>query len=139
MKNIIVIFVLFVVLLVSCKTERDKIHDIQSTSEPEISERQMVDLLIDLHFVDAYLGNFQKDFIEASQTRLHLSKDNALKSLYGSVFKKHGISQREFYQALRYYSFHQEELLSIYEKVIDRLNMKKDSVQLAIKKLKEHG
>ncbi len=138
MKKVIVIFVLSI-FLVSCKTEREKIHETQSPSKPEISEKQMVELLIDIHIADAYLGNFQKDFTKQCQTKLHISKNDAFKSLYGSLFRKHGVSQKEFYQALRYYSFHQDELISIYERVIDKLNMKKDSAQFANKKIKKNG
>jgi hypothetical protein len=132
MKKIL-LFAISFAFIISCQTEKEKIHSQEAPPKPKINETQFINLLIDIHTADSYLGNFQTEFSHNCKKN-HLDKVNAFQSLYGSIFKKHGIDQKDFFDALNYYSFHQDELLKIYEQVIDRLNLKKDSIQFVKKK-----
>jgi len=127
----------FVLLIFSCGTEKGKDIDAHSYPKPKINEEQMISLLIDLHLVDAYLSLNKEEFLETCKEKFKLEKNDAYISLYGSIFEKYKITQKDFYKALQYYSFNQKDLLTIYEKVIYKLNMKKDSVQFKIEMFDE--
>jgi hypothetical protein len=82
-----------------------------------ISRRQMVRILTDVHLTEAAVS-----FIK---TRGDASKDLS-EDYYTAVFSKYKISRKNFESNFDYYKRDQEELIKIYEEVIDNLEgMKK--------------
>jgi hypothetical protein len=78
-----------------------------------ISDRRFVDFLVDLHIAEA----------TGSQTRrmLGIQYDIDSASLYGSVFRKHNITQAMFDSTLMFYSRKPEKFKKIFETVTTRL------------------
>ena len=80
----------------------------------------MVNVLVDMHIADAHinLGSTPQD-----SARLLLTGE------YDSILKKHGINQKSFNESHHWYVNNTNELDAIYEKVVNRLEAKKDSLQ----------
>ena len=80
-----------------------------------LSDQKMVSILIDLHVA------------EAKVERLGVMTDSGAiyyKNLQKAVFKKHKITEKEFFKNYDYYLVNVSELDKIYEKVIDSLSMR---------------
>ncbi len=109
----------------SNKNENIDLGVVADTLKPLIKKDKLVKLLADIHLSDAFLSNMKTVGIK-------LKKQNDYQKFYSgvyvSVFKKYNVSQPEFYKTLQYYSFHQDEFLNIYDKVIDLLNAEEDSI-----------
>ncbi len=124
-------YVLFVIVfLESCNAPTVRIDVPEDMKKPYISEDTLVSLLVDIHLADGYLASNQKEFINHLKKIGIYKKEEGIKDFYASVFKKHGVKNPDFYKTLEYYSFHQDELLKIYERVLDSLNIKKDSIDV---------
>ena len=80
-----------------------------------ISEKQMVDVLVDIHLAESALrvGNVQKTMPGDSTYQ---------QSQFLEVFDNHRITPDEFRKSLSYYTTHISKLDAIYAEVIDRLN-----------------
>ena len=121
-----------ILILISCEnTPNSTIEIPKSIQKPVIGKEKLVKLLVDIHLADGYISNNQKDFLEQVKKTGIVKKNEALTNFYASVFKKNKVSNKDFYKTLEYYSFHQKELLEIYEEVLDKLNMKLDSVKVS--------
>ena len=132
-------FVLSLIVLFAAGCNNDfesKIDIPEKVNESPVPKDKMIDVLVDIHLTDGFLSNVKKkDFDRVIKKRFKVVKtDSIYKSLYGSVFKKNGITQVQFFKALEYYSFHQQEYLNLYDKVIDILNAKRDSMLNVIRK-----
>ncbi|KOH43232.1 DUF4296 domain-containing protein [Sunxiuqinia dokdonensis] len=79
-----------------------------------IKEKQMVDMLYDMHLNEAYANQYRFDKEIAKLE----SKD-----LYYSVLEKHGVADSVFAQSVVYYSSLPKVYERIYQQVVDRLNM----------------
>ena len=114
MQRILIVFLLIFITLFSCKD--DKVIKPESI----LSQQKMIHVLIDMHIADAHinLGSTPQD-----SARLLLTGE------YAAIFKKHGIDQKSFNESHKWYVNHTEELDAIYEKVVSRLEAKKDSLQ----------
>lgn len=73
----------------------------------------MVNLLTDLHLADGILNTIKDKKI----TNKKLST-----AYYKAILEKYSINDAKFEESMRYYSFHSEDLNTIYEKVIINLS-----------------
>ena len=127
---------LFGVLIVfaffsSCNAPTVRIDVPEDMKKPYINEDTLVALLVDIHLADGYLASNQQEFANNLKKIGITKKEEGLKDFYASVFKKHSVKNPDFYKTLEYYSFHQDELLKIYERVLDSLNMKMDKIRVS--------
>ena len=79
-----------------------------------VSEKQMVDILYDIHLNQAYFNQYQ---IEKK-----MPKDES-NVLYFSVLKKYNVADSTFAQSVIYYSSLPKIYERIYQQVVDRLKM----------------
>ncbi|MCF8232796.1 MAG: DUF4296 domain-containing protein [Bacteroidales bacterium] len=111
-----VIFVLLGFFLIMGACDRDK-----DSPEYRIVEKdEMVDVMVDVHLVEAALRNKK------------LSGDSLKKltnNYYQNLFDKHNISRRDFDSSFAYYEDNVGELNKIYEKVIEGLNKKQRKLE----------
>ena len=104
------ILILTLLIFVSCSEDKKYV----------IPERKMVPLLVDIHIAD-----------EIGTSRYELDPELELDSasVYGWVFRKHGITKAEFDSSMSYYAGKPDNLNDIYGKVIASLS--KMEVELA--------
>lgn len=89
-------------------------------SDPPIGPGKMRDLLFDLQVAEAYSnGKFEGDSLGQ---KANIKNPDTLAYYYAMVFKRHGISQADFEQAIDWYLRHPDELTAVYAKVIDTAN-----------------
>lgn len=79
-----------------------------------LSEKQMTDVLVDIHLTEAALKI-------VSDTSARLDDTNYLRSRFAEIFEKHDIKPDEFAASLNYYMLHIDDLDKIYTEVINRL------------------
>ncbi|TZF84461.1 DUF4296 domain-containing protein [Pedobacter sp. BS3] len=102
MRRLIVLFLL-VNFIISCSSDR--------TPGGIMKQKQMTDLLVDIHLADGYLMQLNTD-----------SANKVAPSLYGTVFKKHGTDSLRFVNSLKYYSEKPDILDTIYKQVSSRID-----------------
>ena len=104
-----VLLLLLTITSFSCKEKK-------GFPKPEglVGEKQMVNILYDIHLNEAYFDHFRMK----NQIKKIKSKD-----LYFSVLSKYGIADSVFSQSVVYYSSMPKIYEKIYQQVIDRLNM----------------
>ena len=114
-KQRISILLLLSVLLLSC-------------GKPSwvLSEKQMEDILFDIHIADAEINNNYMDF------RIEKQKQK----LYTSIFEKHKITREQFDTSLVWYGKNLTKYLEIYEKLIQRYAILSDSIMVQIDRQK---
>jgi len=128
-NKLIVIFSLML-FIISCDKK----------SEFVIEKDKFVDLLVDIHKIDALLSTKQMNDV-------NVKVDSA--SYYNFVYKKHNVSRNEFDSTLKFYTERPEDFAKIYKLVIEKISvLKKDeSLKTDVKKavdstnlwkLKEH-
>jgi hypothetical protein len=100
-------------LLISC---------LGSGSYKIIPEKKFVDVLVDLHLADAIAD-------QSMIPDMTYQLDSA--SLYGSVFKKHGITKAQFDTTMIYYSKRPDDLQKLYNTVTARLKHMEEEVVIA--------
>jgi len=104
---------LALMLMVSCGKKT-------SESRPDIlTEKQMIDLLVDTHLADAIL--FTQD------TRSNDKRDQAL-FYYPSVLEKHKITKAQMDSSVVWYMNHPEAYSRIYEEVCSKLKKMQEKV-----------
>lgn len=79
-----------------------------------LSEKQMADLLVDIHLTEATLKI-------ANDSSFRINDTTALRNRFALVFIKHDIDPDDFNASLGYYLEHIDELDKIYVEVINRL------------------
>jgi hypothetical protein len=77
-----------------------------------ISEKKMVEVLMDVQMLEAYLRRME------TQGKVH--KNQSVK-LFTDLFKKHQVSQEEFNYSMTWYSQRPEILHEIQEEVVNQL------------------
>jgi len=80
----------------------------------------MVNVLVDIHLAD---GMADENMRHSSGFVL----DSA--SLYGSVFKKYGVTRAQFDSTMNYYSEHPDDLQKMYNQVTARLKRLEDELE----------
>jgi hypothetical protein len=102
-------FILSIAMLaVSCSSL------LSSKPSGTLSEKQMTDVLVDIHLTEATLRI-------ANDSLARLSDTTELRNRFAQVFKKNDVTPDDFNSSLNYYLEHIEELDKIYVEVINRL------------------
>ena len=102
-------FILFIALLAaSCNSILD------STPSGTLSEKQMIDVLVDIHLTEATMKITDDSYARLSDT-------TQLRIQFAQVFAKHNIDPDDFNASLDYYLKHIDDLDKIYVSVINRL------------------
>lgn len=100
-------------LLVSCNREARRMV---------IPEKKLMPFLVDLHLAESVAGQSNRG------KEMVYKIDSA--SLYGSVFRKHGVTMAMFDSTMVYYSIRPEELQEIYNQVHAELRRREDELSL---------
>jgi len=95
-------------LLASCNSI------LSSKPSGTLSEKEMVDILVDIHLTEATLKM-------ANDSGIRLSDTNELRKRYAQVFVKNDVDPDDFNASLNYYLEHIDEFEKIYVEVINRL------------------
>lgn len=99
-----VLSILVVLTLLSCKD-----HTIVELKSPPITQNDFVELLTDIHLVDAL-------------SKQKLIDDNRKLTVkfgqYKSVFQKHGVTKKEFDASMTYFSQKPDLFLAMYDSII---------------------
>lgn len=119
MKKTIVVFLVGLLIFVSCKKE------IAKTPEHLIGKDKMVDVMYDLSLLGAMRGQ--------NPALLDSFKNNSNEYIY----KKHKIDSLQFVQSNIYYAADFKEYKKMYEQVKMRLEKNKKSTEAAIKNEKK--
>ena len=80
-------------------------------------------LLKDIHLADAYLSTLTVDELKDSI----INPEN----IYGSIFKKYHLTNKQFQETILYYSYHIDQFDSIYADLLKEMNIINDSLQNA--------
>ena len=99
---------MLLVLLVSC----DK------TPGGVLSVNEMADLIADLQLADAYIDSYSSDF-DTDSSKLVMKQ---------SIFKKHGITQRDYDSSLVWYAHNMEDYAKAYDKAVGKLKSRYDKL-----------
>ncbi len=91
-----------------------------------IPPKKFVNVLVDVHLADGIA-------VENMSSGKGALLDSA--SLYGSVFKKYGVTRTIFDSTMSYYSEHPDDFQKVYNKVTARLKRMED--ELNAKKMEE--
>lgn len=78
---------------------------------PKLSEEKMVTVLMDIHYMEGALQSMQKE-----------EKDSLAEIYYYHIFKKHNISEDDFYDSFDYYTQDPKTLENIYDSTTLKLN-----------------
>jgi len=105
------ILTLFIVLALSSCTFR------APKPKPLLSERQMVELLTEMHLIEASLQQTQIRDDNFGQTRLYTT------ALYNALFERFGLTQESFEANLFYRTHRSRDIEQIYTKVADNLQL----------------
>jgi len=102
-------FILFIALLgASCGSI------LNSKPSGTLSEKQMIDVLVDIHLTEATMKI-------ANDSLARLNDTTQMRQRFAEVFKKNDIDPDDFNASLDYYLKHIEDLDKIYVEVINRL------------------
>lgn len=92
-----------------------------------IPEDEMVDIMVDMHLAEAMVYLDSKTFND---------REDKLEA-YNSVFEKYDITKERLDSSIRYYMENAPVYLSIYGKVVERLNRMKDEVTIGEYQIKK--
>ncbi len=104
LRKLLIFSVLFLIAF-SCSKKKEK--DV-------IPEKEMINILIDIHIADAILNKL-------SLFDRKLSEPESL-SYYNQVFKKHKITREQFYRSFKYYMNDLDRFVQMYKVVKDSLS-----------------
>jgi len=110
-------FILFIALLgASCGSI------LNSKPSGTLSQKQMIDVLVDIHLTEASLkiGN---------DSLVRLNDTTQIRIRFAQVFMKHNIDPDDFNVSLNYYLIHIEDLDKIYVEVINQLTALEATLQ----------
>ncbi len=110
-QHIAILSLLLVLLFTAC-----------GKSSKVLSEKQMEDVLFDIHIADAKINENYQDF--PTEEKKH--------ELYASIFKKHEISQEQFDTSLIWYGAHLDVYLNVYDRLTKRYTVLSDSITARI-------
>ncbi|MDR2908028.1 MAG: DUF4296 domain-containing protein [Bacteroidales bacterium] len=83
--------------------------------QPFLKEKQMVELLTDMHMAEAMLQQKQSRVSNMDSTRLYAN------SMYSKLFEEYGLNKTSFEANMAYYTYYSRELEKIYTEVDNRL------------------
>lgn len=101
----------FLTLLFSCEIK------VKEIPEPKnlLSKEKMVVILEELMVVEQY--------VQAQYPQIHQFQEIARRS-GDAILKKHGVSYKRFDEAMDYYGSRQQEMIAIYDQVLENINKK---------------
>lgn len=108
MKKLVYLIIAFFVLA-ACSHDPDYV----------IGEKDMVDLLVDVHKAEAVIESNYGDYNSKADK----------KKLREAVFLKHGITKEQFDTNLVWYGHHIEDYMKIYEQVVERLKAENEEAK----------
>lgn len=111
-KNIV--FLLLVVAFFSCDKE------VYKKPKNLISEKEMVDIMVDLHIAEATYHKFR-------YTKDNWISEVSSASFYHSILDKYKVSQSNFEESYLYYVSRPKKYNKLYSAVTDKLNAKEES------------
>lgn len=114
--------ILVIILLCSCAEEEKK--PVSSI----ISDKEMIDLLADLHLADALGKERIIDYNGTTEVKT---------AQLNTILKAHNLSKEQFDQAMRDYIQDPESFYEFYEKVVNELNERLTRVEFKHKALKD--
>jgi hypothetical protein len=115
MRKYIILFFSVSLLLFACHGSPDGV----------IKRDVMINLLTDIHLADGELTSVPQ--IPDSTYKYGMGT-------YLQIFKKYGTDSAQFRKSFRYYTTHPDDLASIYDAVLKKLDAKRDSVTALIAK-----
>lgn len=107
MKKLIVILLLFGAALSACNTE------IVEKPKKLIQEKEMIDMLVDVHLAEAVYREMQSD---------SLVRNSSSANFYYSVLEKYQVPDSVFEQSFVYYASYPKKFEQMYRKVMNRLS-----------------
>lgn len=83
-----------------------------------LSVNDMADLIVDLQLAEAYIDTHMSDF----------NDDSSKLVIKQSVFRKHGITQRDYDSSLVWYAHNMEDYTKAYDKAVGKLQARYDKL-----------
>jgi hypothetical protein len=108
LSTLILPLLLFIPLFMSCG----------KTPGGVLSQNEMADLIVDLQLAEAYIDSRSGDF----QT------DSSKQVIKQSIFKKHGITQKDYDSSMVWYAHNMEDYVKAYDKAVGKLKHKYDKL-----------
>ncbi len=107
MKKLLFILLLTVFAFIAC--------DDSVVPKPEnlVKEKQMIEMLVDIHMAEATFSKFRHDSI---------MKNNSSANFYYSVLDKHQVPDSVFEKSFVYYASVPKDFEKMYRKVMNQLN-----------------
>lgn len=102
------LLLIIIVTLLSC----------DRTPRGVLSVNEMADLIVDLQLAEAYIDTHSSDF----------NDDSSKLVVKQSVFKKHGITQRDYDSSLVWYAHNMEDYTKAYDKAVGKLQARFDKL-----------
>ena len=102
-KGLILIVLGFSFFVIGCK----------EPDQPSISQEKMIDILIDVHLIEASLLGFSEE-----------QKDSLSLAYYDQIYQIHSISEEEFIEGMEYLKGHPDYMTKTYEKVLEEIDKK---------------
>jgi hypothetical protein len=118
MKHFLWFFI--ILTLFACKNRQSPSYTDLQKPDSLISRGEMIRILTDIHLTEAALG-YLKTRGDASKS---ISDD-----YYNALFSKYKISRKNFQSNFDYYKLDQENLIKMYEEIIDNLEKMKKQGQ----------
>lgn len=108
LSTLILPLLLFIPLMISCG----------KTPGGVLSQNEMADLIVDLQLAEVYIDSRSGDF----QT------DSSKQVIKQSIFKKHGITQKEYDSSMVWYAHNMEDYVKAYDKAVGKLKHRYDKL-----------
>lgn len=108
MKNFSILAIIFVLILSSCSQR----------PSPFLSERRMVELLTEIHLIEATLQQKQNQGQSFDSMQIYTT------AAYTELFERFGLTQESFEANMFYRAYRSRDLERIYTKVRDNLEQK---------------
>ena len=83
----------------------------QQAKRQAIPEKKMIDILIDVHLIEASLLGYSNE-----------QKDSLTQLYYHQIYEIHSISEEEFLSEIKYLKRHPKYLGQIYEQVLEEID-----------------
>jgi hypothetical protein len=108
---------LFCLLLSACNSDKDQ----QLPTAGLLPKEKMVSILIDIHIAESKL--MQRN-ISPDSTEIYF------KAYKEEIYKKHGVTRKDFEENYKYYMDNIQQMDAIYAIVVDSLSLKESRGQL---------